>query len=158
MEYWGLNPVEGVVTAWIALGDIPQDSGPVRYVPGSHAFRVPHVRTKDFDNTLYFKQKVSSNVDESSAVTAVMSAGEATVHHPLVVHCSDSNASAEPRVALAVRFVASNVRSVRRDSAAWVRGLDLGHFDLEPRPKSDFDADAMEAHRRAMSVQAARVR
>lgn len=159
MEFWGLSPVDDVVTAWVALSDVRLDSGPVQYMPKSHFRPLPHVKTQDAGNTLYFKQKLAVSVDELSAVSATVSAGEATVHHPLVVHRSGHNLSKEPRIALAVRFISARVKGVGRQSASLVRGTDsFGHFEHEPRPKADFDVEAMFVHRRAMALQAARVR
>ena len=43
-------------------------------------------------------------VDERLAVAVPMQAGDVSAHHPALLHCSDANRSARPRVALAIRY------------------------------------------------------
>lgn len=154
VKYWGFDRPDLVVTAWIALTDVTADSGPVEYIPKSHLLPVlPHVKTKDEGNTLYYRQKISSRVDERSAVQATMSAGEASVHHSKVVHRSKVNTSGRPRVGLAVRYVSSTVRGPAGESAMLVRGEPGAGFELEPRPTSDFDRASVELQRRVLARQ-----
>jgi hypothetical protein len=42
--YWGVAPEEEVVTAWIALSDVPPPAGPVVFAPGTHAGPCSRVR------------------------------------------------------------------------------------------------------------------
>ncbi len=154
-RYWGFDSPDLVVTAWIALTDVNADSGPVEYVPGSHTRPLlPHRRTGDRANTLYFHQQISSPVDESSAVVATMRAGEASIHHSKVIHRSRPNTSSLPRVGLAVRYVASGVRGPAGESASLVRGSPGRTFEIEPRPTSDFGRESVEFQRRVLKRQA----
>lgn len=46
--FWGIAPDEHVVSAWIALSDVPPSSGPVMYIPGTHSGSwLPQTQTSD---------------------------------------------------------------------------------------------------------------
>lgn len=154
--YWGLQPND-VMTAWIALSDCPIDSGPMKFVAGSHKTQLTHRDTFHANNLLTRGQEIQVAVDEAQAETVVLKAGEMSFHHVMVVHGSGPNASDDRRIGLAIRYVPTYVRQVKmRDTATLVRGQDrYGHFDLEPAPKADADTDALAAHKWAMERQVA---
>ncbi len=88
-------------------------------------------------------------IDESEGVDLRLAAGEVSLHHVLVVHGSRPNVSSDRRIGIAFRYLPTHVRQTVgiRESAMLVRGVDeYGHFDLEPRPQSDFDEAALAAH------------
>ena len=92
-------------------------------------------------------------VDESEGVDLRLSAGEISLHHVLVVHGSRPNASSDRRIGIAFRYLPTHVQQTEgvRESAMLVRGIDeYGNFDLEPRPRTDFDEAALAAHADAM--------
>ena len=74
------------------------------------------------------------------------------MHHIRVLHTSGPNQSADRRIGLAIRYMSAHVRQVHdRESATLVRGEDTHrHFKPEPRPRADFDAAALAAHRDAV--------
>ena len=153
--YWHLDPPTEV-TVWIALSDVPLESGPVRYIPGSHAApRYPIDLRPNPDNLLHSGQ-VALGVDESRAVDAVLGAGEAVFHHTRALHSSAPNRWTESRIGIAARFVPTNVRQLKgRESAMLMRGIDaFGHFDPEPRPCADMDEAALTAQRDAAARRA----
>lgn len=154
--YWGIEP-KVAVTAWVALSDCPAESGPMRFVPGSHRTQLVHRDTFHADNLLTRGQEVEAEVDESTVADVVLRAGEMSLHHVMLVHGSGPNDSDDRRIGLAIRYVPTSVRQTKlRDSATLVRGQDrFGHFDLEPAPQGDADAAALAAHRSAMEQQVA---
>jgi len=156
--YWGLDPAD-VMTAWVALSDCPVNSGPMKFVPGSHHKQLAHHDTFHADNLLTRGQEIEVAVDEATAATAtvILKAGEMSLHHVMVVHGSGPNESDDRRIGLAIRYVPTYVRQVKmRDSATLVRGQDRhGNFDLEPAPRGDGDAAALAAHKAAMDRQVA---
>ncbi len=82
-------------------------------------------------------------VDETRAVELVLQPGQMPLHHLWIVHGSNTNQSDEPRVGLAIRYVAPSVRQegVAQPLAMLVRGRDdQGNFTLAERPT---DADAI---------------
>ncbi|MDE0369253.1 MAG: phytanoyl-CoA dioxygenase family protein [bacterium] len=147
--YWGLEPPD-VITAWLGLTDSTEENGCVRVVAGSHLWgQVTHHDTFGEDNLLSRGQEVMVEVDESEGVDLRLSAGEISLHHVLAVHGSRPNASSDRRIGIAFRYLPTHVRQTAgvRESAMLVRGVDeYGHFDLEPRPRADFDEAALAAH------------
>jgi hypothetical protein len=81
----------------------------------------------------------------------VLEPGEMSIHHIGVVHGSEPNRSDEPRIGIAVRFVAPEVRQdVASAMALLVRGRDdHGHFDLLPAPT---DPSPAEVERRRAEI------
>jgi non-heme Fe2+,alpha-ketoglutarate-dependent halogenase len=146
--YWGLEPEE-VVTAWVALTPSNTVSGCMKVIPGSHKeHHLPHVDTFHRDNLLTRGQEIAVEVDASKAVDVILEPGEISLHDIKLVHGSEPNRSADRRIGLAVRYLPTHVRQTKeRDSAMLVRGVDrYQHFDLEPRPRRDLDAEALAAH------------
>ena len=156
--YWGLSSDE-VVTAWIALSPSNPDNGCMRVVPGSHAARqMPHKDTCNAQNLLTRGQEVSVEVDENEAVDLVLEPGQMSLHHVLIVHGSAPAARGDRRIGIAVRYVPTSIRQTSglRDTATLVRGEDrYGHFDLEPIPKADMDAAAMDAYDKILAASTA---
>jgi len=139
--YWGLEPME-VLTAWVALGPATRANGCMRVLPGSH--RGPALKQRDTfapDNALSRGQEIEVAVDEAQAVDLALEPGQMSMHHLWIVHGSDPNRSAVPRVGLAIRYVAAQVRQRdgSRPLAMLVRGENRhGHFTLaEPPTRND---------------------
>ena len=146
--YWGLEPND-VVTAWIALSDVPHESGPMKMVPGSHKWdQLPHVDTFDENNLLSRGQEIEVEVKEEDGVEVPLKAGQMSLHHIRTVHGSGPNRHDDRRIGLAIRYIPTHVRQIRiRDAGMLVRGVDtFGHFDEEPQPQADLDGAALAAH------------
>jgi len=154
--YWGIEP-KVAVTAWVALSDCPVESGPMRFVPGSHRTQLVHRDTFHADNLLTRGQEVEATVDEATVADVVLQAGEMSLHHVMLVHGSGPNASDDRRIGLAIRYLPTSVKQTKlRDGATLVRGQDrFGHFDLEPAPQAEADPAALAVHRMAMERQVA---
>lgn len=90
--YWRIEPCEGL-TMWLALEEVDEGNGCVRYATGSHqnGFR-PHGRTE----TLGFSQGITDfPTPEDLANEVVMNArpGDLLVHDAKTVHWADANTS-----------------------------------------------------------------
>lgn len=147
--YWGLEPHDSVLTAWLALSDAPVESGAMKFLPGSHKTgQLAHHDTFHENNLLTRGQEMEVEVDESLATDIVMKAGEFSLHHVLLAHGSHPNRTDNRRIGLAIRYIPTSARQTKiRDSAMLVRGVDeYGHFDLLPGPIADLDAGALAAH------------
>lgn len=144
--YWGLSPME-VATAWVALGPVTGANGCMRMIPGSHQRPgLPQRDTFADDNALSRGQEIAVAVDESRAVELVLEPGQMSLHHLWIVHGSHANRSDEPRIGIAIRYVAPCVQQQggARPLAMLVRGRDdAGHFTLAERP-TDIHARAGE--------------
>ena len=147
--YWGLEPHESVLTAWLALTDAPLESGAMKFLPGSHREgQLGHHDTFHERNLLTRGQEIDVEVDESLAADVVLRAGEFSLHHVLLNHGSHPNLTDNRRIGLAIRYIPTTARQTKiRDAAMLVRGVDAyGHFDLLPAPVADLDEAARAAH------------
>ncbi|PJG51473.1 phytanoyl-CoA dioxygenase [Bradyrhizobium forestalis] len=145
--YWGLSE-PSVVTAWVALTPSNRRNGCMRVIPGSHhRGQLPHRDTSDRNNLLSRGQDVEVNVEEDQAVDLELRPGQISLHHTMLIHGSKPNLSDTRRLGITVRYVAAHVSQTRgfRDSATLVRGIDkYRNFVAEPRPRCDFDPNAVE--------------
>jgi len=147
--YFGLEPNE-LVTVWLALTDSNPDNGCVRVLPGTQVGQAySHVETYDEKNLLARGQSIET-IDASGAVDLVLKAGQFSCHHERIVHGSAANATDAMRIGVAIFYFPTHVKStIGRRSASLVRGVDdYGHWDPDPVPTSDRDAEIL-AHVRA---------
>lgn len=147
--YWGLSPLK-IATAWIAQSESIPENGCMRVIPQTHKMNLlPQVETYAPDNALTRGQEIAVEVDENRAVDIVLSPGQMSLHHVLIVHGSKANTSDKPRIGIAIRYVAPEVKQQsERPVAMLVRGKDdFGNFDLIEPP-------AFDAAERAENIQA----
>jgi len=91
--YFMLEPCRAL-TMWMALDDVDEENGCVRYVRGSHTRGMrPHGRTE----TLGFSQGITDfgqALDARDEVACPARPGDLLAHHALTIHRADANASA----------------------------------------------------------------
>ena len=147
--YWGLEPHDQIITAWLALSDAPVESGAMKFLAGSHKNgQIAHDDTFHEKNLLSRGQEIAVEVDENKATDVPLKAGEFSLHHVLLAHGSHPNVVDDRRIGLAIRYIPTSVRQTKvRDAAVLVRGVDdYGHFDLLHGPKVDLDEAALATH------------
>ena len=152
--YAGLEPFDGILNCWLALTPSRKENGCLRVLPGTHKLgQLDHETTESDWNMLFFGQTAQIDIDESDVVDMELEPGEMSLHHMAVVHGSQPNQSDTPRLGVVLRFIRPDVRQIKaRDSAMLVRGEDhFGHFDLEPRPKTDWSDSAIAAFKDAIN-------
>ncbi|MEM7099546.1 MAG: phytanoyl-CoA dioxygenase family protein [Pseudomonadota bacterium] len=135
-NYWGLYPYD-VLTAWIALSDAGEATGPMRFVTGSHkGDLLDHTNTFDKKNLLTRGQEVNAQIDESHTVLAPLNPGQMSLHHVGLIHGSGPNTTNDRRIGMVLRFCGTHVRQTKgADTAVLVAGEDsYGHFELLPEP------------------------
>jgi len=140
--YWGLNPPK-VTTAWIALSASTLENGCMQVMPGTQKMQLPQRETYALDNALSRGQEIALEVDESKAVAMMLDAGQMSLHHIGIAHGSKANSSDQPRIGIAVRYIAPEVvqKGAERQIVQLVRGKDdYGHFEIVGPP-----ADAVSA-------------
>ena len=146
-----LDGADRVVRAWVALTPATLENGTMRFLPGAHRQgQISHRDLKRDGELLSRGETVDLEIEPARTVPVLIDAGEVSFHHLHAPHGSGPNASDRPRVNYVITFISPEVRPrVGPDSAVLARGRDsFGHFEHEPRPKADFDPDAMRAHRR----------
>ncbi len=90
LRYWGLEPGDQVVTAWIALSPSTHESGCMRVVPGTNKLDiVPHRETYAANNLLSRGQEAEVVVKEEDVVDVVLQPGEMSLHDVRIVHGSE---------------------------------------------------------------------
>ncbi|MFT5469623.1 MAG: phytanoyl-CoA hydroxylase [Verrucomicrobiales bacterium] len=117
--YFMLNPCEAV-TMWLALEDVDEENGCLRYVRRSHLNGMrPHGRTE----TLGFSQGLTdfpNSSDIENEVICPAKAGDLFAHHALTVHRADANLSTtRSRRAVGAVFFSANARVDTEAQAAY---------------------------------------
>ena len=138
LTYWGLDDV-AETTCWVALSTANENSGCMKFVPGSHQTKiVPHVDTYSEDNLLSRGQEIAVDVDENTAVVAALVAGQASMHHGLVFHSSGPNTTDDRRIGSAIRYIKPSMKQDTGDRplVSLVSGRDLfGNFKIADAPR-----------------------
>ena len=151
---------------WLGLTDATVENGCLRVVPRSHRLGVLPHWTRQSQNGLASSSmsdrepgyagdehelsvklaKVPEGLDAPFDV--VMKAGEMSFHHPLAIHGSNPNASAEPRIGLSATYSTPGLRR-NGTAVALVRGS-VGPqpgFPLSSKPADLPLEDAVAAYR-----------
>lgn len=94
LGYWPITPDTRTATFWLALDDVADDNGCVRFVDGSHdeaelREHLPLYGDRDANHTLVAQVDPARDRIRS----AVMPRGSVTVHHERTVHGSGGNTS-----------------------------------------------------------------
>jgi len=102
-QYWDCwEPGSEVFTAWLALSDVTESSGAMRFVPGSHTWGL--LNQGDF-----YGQELDGQIQVPEGriwheVVDVLPPGGVSFHHNLTLHASGPNTSARPRLSLAIHL------------------------------------------------------
>lgn len=96
-SYWTRTGPIQHLTCWMGLDDVNTENGCLYYVPKSHTWGLLEkpVLTGDMDGLLEFMTEEQKK--NFKPIPIEMKAGEATFHHPLMVHGSFKNTSDRPR-------------------------------------------------------------
>ncbi|RUL88123.1 phytanoyl-CoA dioxygenase family protein [Tautonia sociabilis] len=111
-SYWTRTVPMAHLTCWIGLDDSTIDNGCVHYVPGSHRWPLLPITGLAGDMEA-IRQVLDDRQWErfSHPVAVELKAGEATFHHPLMVHGSFANRTDRPRRATVINVFRDGVRS-----------------------------------------------
>lgn len=105
--YWSNNweSPEGLFTAWVALSEVTEESGPMHFVPGSHRWGFTgdgdFFNQKDEEQLRYLKEKYGVAWTTQSGALPM---GGVSLHHSLTFHGSGANRSGAPRRSFAVHL------------------------------------------------------
>jgi len=125
-QYWGMwQEEEGLFTVWIALEDVGETSGPMRFVKRSH--RWGFLNQGDFFNNsrAATRELISVPPEESwEEVSVLLPAGGISIHHCLTYHGSGPNTSSNARYSLAVHVRDERTQPVRGDDNYYTSHLD----------------------------------
>lgn len=157
LTYWGLDDAQEA-TCWVALSPATQESGCMRFVPGSHKNSLaPHIDTYSEENLLSRGQELSVKVDEKDAILAALKPGQASMHHGHTFHASGPNRTNDRRIGLAIRYIRPDMKQETGDKTlvSLVSGVDkFGHFKLASAPKGRLHEDDFELCRQDKKIRA----
>ncbi len=165
--YWNLSSHD-VVSVWLAITPATRATGAMQVIPGTHrmgslgtidfegdphaGYRIGH-RTASPGNPFAYDHVMNEPIDTSKVADIELQPGEFSIHHVQLVHGGGPNGSDHDRIGFVMRYISADTycRS-GQDSAMLVRGeYGGGHFELEPRPLSDFAPVAMQAMAHALT-------
>ncbi|PZT72160.1 MULTISPECIES: phytanoyl-CoA dioxygenase family protein [unclassified Streptomyces] len=144
--YLGLDGLQRhAVRVWVALTDTTVANGTMRYARGSHLRGpLPHRFSGSGLEDIMRGEEIAVEIDEANAVDVVLEAGQCSLHHLAMAHCSGPNHTDSGRFNLAIDYITPQVApTAGEDSALLVRGGNTGAFLPEARPVSDFDGAAL---------------
>ena len=110
-SYWTRTKPMAHLTCWIGLDDSTRENGCVHYVPKSHKWNLlPREDfTKSMDTIRDFL--TPDQLEQFKPVPIELKKGEASFHHPLMVHGSFANTSDRPRRAAVINVIRDGVWS-----------------------------------------------
>ena len=125
-QYWKMwKEDEGLFTVWIALCDVDEQMGPMRFVKGSH--RWGYLDQGDFFGKDQESLRLGIEVPEGEQweeVSGMMACGGFSVHHCLTYHGSNANLSDRPRWSYAVHLRDERAVPVDGDESWYTSHLD----------------------------------
>jgi len=96
-----------LLSCWLALDDVSEDNGCVRFIPGSHRSVLAHQQVHTGNATNLTVQPEA--LDSTAEVPVIMTAGSASFHHSLTVHRSLANTSDRARRGLIMIFLPADL-------------------------------------------------
>lgn len=122
--YFMIEPCEGL-TMWLALDDVDEENGCVRYVTGSHR---KGMREHAESGILGFSQSMvdfGRDDDVSNEVAMPASPGDLLVHHALTIHRAEGNSStSRHRRSMGLIYYAANASENTEAREAYRKKLD----------------------------------
>lgn len=110
-SYWTRTRPMNHLTCWIGLDDSTRENGCLHYVPGSHNWKLLPItglagNMEALQTVLTAEQK-----KQFKPIPIELKKGEASFHHPLMVHGSFENRSNRPRRAAVINAFLDGTRS-----------------------------------------------
>lgn len=114
-SYWTRTRPMAHLSCWIGLDDADVENGCLHYVPGSHRWELLPITGLAGD--MHAIQTVLSDEQQQQfkPVPVVLKKGEASFHHPLMVHGSFENATDRSRRATVINVFRDGVESASND-------------------------------------------
>lgn len=111
-SYWTRTTPMAHLTCWIGLDDSLKDNGCLHYVPKSHLWNLLPITGLAGDMNAIREVLSPEQWEQFQHPVAIeLKAGEASFHHPLLVHGSFENRTERPRRAAVVNVVRDGVQS-----------------------------------------------
>jgi ectoine hydroxylase-related dioxygenase (phytanoyl-CoA dioxygenase family) len=115
-SYWTRTRPMQHLSCWIGLDDSTRENGCLHYVPGSQRWNLLPITGLANDMTAINEVLTTQQKTDFKPVAIELKEGEASFHHPLMVHGSYANATDRPRRATVINVFCDGVLSAA-DSA-----------------------------------------
>jgi ectoine hydroxylase-related dioxygenase (phytanoyl-CoA dioxygenase family) len=110
-SYWTRTQPMAHLSCWIGLDDAIVENGCLHYVPGSHRWPLLPVTGLAQDMNAIESMLTEEQRAQFKPVAIQLKRGEASFHHPLMVHGSFENRTEMPRRATVINVFRDGVRS-----------------------------------------------
>jgi ectoine hydroxylase-related dioxygenase (phytanoyl-CoA dioxygenase family) len=110
-SYWTRTEPMTHLTCWIGLDDATRDNGCLQYIPGSHRWKLLPITGLAGDMRAIEQVLTDEQKRQWKPAAIELRAGEASFHHPLMVHGSFENRTDRPRRATVINAFRDGVRS-----------------------------------------------
>ena len=110
-SYWTRTQPMAHLSCWIGLDDSTRENGCVHYIPGSHRWSLLPVTGLADDMDAIQSVLSDEQRKQFKPVAIELKQGEASFHHPLMVHGSFENRTGKPRRAAVLNVFADGVLS-----------------------------------------------
>jgi len=110
-SYWTRTKPMAHLSCWIGLDDSTRDNGCVHYVPGSHHWPLLPITGLSDDMDAIQTVLTEEQRKQFKPIAIELRKGEASFHHPLMVHGSYENSTDRPRRAAVVNVFLDGVVS-----------------------------------------------
>jgi ectoine hydroxylase-related dioxygenase (phytanoyl-CoA dioxygenase family) len=110
-SYWTRTKPMAHLSCWIGLDDSTRENGCVHYLPGSHKWNLLPITGLANDMNSIQQVLTTEQKKAFKPVAIELKEGEASFHHPLMVHGSFENQTANPRRATVINVFRDGVVS-----------------------------------------------
>ena len=144
LTYWGFSD-DKVLTAWVALSEVNEESGCMYVLPGSHKNGEQHHQTTEDDSNILYLGQTVHGVDNELSKALILKPGEMSLHNGWILHTSHSNTSDDRRIGLTLNYISTDMRQTENDedTAILVRGVDeYKHFKPDTPAIGEFTQEA----------------
>jgi len=115
-SYWTRTQPLAHLTCWIGLDDSTRENGCLQYIPGSHRWPdLPITGLAGDMEAIHAVLDAEQRLQFEAAVAVELRKGEASFHHPRLVHGSFANHSNRARRATVVNVMRDGVRSATNE-------------------------------------------
>jgi phytanoyl-CoA hydroxylase len=104
---WRELGITAAVSIGVALDRSTRENGCLLAIPGSHRLATHPLHPVSDPPNLFRQSMDATLVDASRAVAVELEPGDASIHHPNLVHGAEPNTSPRPRRTLVVRYRAA---------------------------------------------------
>ena len=110
-SYWTRTKPMAHLTCWMGLDESKRDNGCLHYVPRSHEWDLLPITGLAGDMDAIREVLPDDHKDDFKPVAIELARGEASFHHPLMIHGSFENSTERPRRAVVINAFRDGVHS-----------------------------------------------